>query len=436
MSISTGLDRYYLRIGIVLPEDAIDSVTLTWKENEHPVQPFGADVKGVTLTVINENIFSIKDSNGKEMGTAAALEVAAPDDLDVLTPGFGMAVSPVVAGRGFHWEKHIDVTLPGKVQITVREGHLLVVNQVSVESYVVCVATSEMGAKAPADLLAAQTVVARCYVLASVEKKFEHLGIDFCNDDSSQRYQGTTYLTDFAIEAARRTENEVVVYENKVIDARYSKNCGGVMEEFDFIWGGKPEPYFVPKWDGPEQLPGFADDDLENMFAYEDAYCSHNRFENVDLLGMLGKVDVAGSYHRWEMKIEKAEILRTLKKFRDVEWTKLLDVEPLERGKSGRLARLRLTGINGSGVEEEQIIKTDYNIRQIMSESFLFSSGFVVLNSDTVRDDDFVHVKGLGWGHGAGMCQMGALGMALAGISYKDILEHYYPGTELKVIKE
>lgn len=337
----------------------------------------------------------------------------------------------MVAGRGFHWEKRIAVDLPGKLDVSKQDGFLKVINSVDVEAYVACVATSEMGSEAPSDLLAAQTVVARCWSLALAEAKHLTDGYDVCNDDCCQRYQGTTYLTDHSLNAAIETRGEVLVYDNEVIDARYSKNCGGMVEAYDTVWEGDKVPYLIPLWDAPDQKPGFAVDDFESHYAYDKAYCSSKRFENVNLAGMLGKVDVSGSYSRWEQTMTKTDILKNLKKYTGLIWLSIDDIRIMERGPSARIKYLFLVGTDENGNTAEQMVKSEYGIRQMFSDSFLYSSAFVIKNAETVADDDHVVLKGVGWGHGVGLCQMGALGMALDNIGYQNILKHYYPGTRL-----
>lgn len=428
MSIKTGLKRNYVNIGIVLPEDAIKTIDVSWNKDIDVKKSFESKGNSVSLKVDNGKIALLLDGEIKDIREEVTIETN--DSLEVLHPQYGVKLFPVIAGRGFHWQRDIEVFLPGVVTFSVVDGNLFVKNRVALEAYVVCVATSEMGAEAPDALLAAQTIVARCYVLANAEKKFESLGIDYCNDDESQRYQGTTYLSDHSVKAARETENQAVVYENEVIDARYSKNCGGIAEEAAYVWGEDDIPYLTSFWDGPDHPEGFAENDMDKLLAYEDAYCSHKRFENVNLAGMLGKVDVSGEYYRWNMEIPKKVILEKLKTVYDLEWDDVTGIEILTRGKSGRIGQLKLTGMQ-NGNEDSITLPSEYRIRQVLHESFLYSSAFVIMNNDTFENDENLLVKGSGWGHGSGLCQMGALGMALEGFSYEDILKHYYPGTSL-----
>lgn len=431
MPISTGLNSRTIRIGIILPEDKTRRVNLSWSPNLSVASSYDFDDHITRISLEIEN-GKFRLNLGSDDILVDDFMLASGDKLAGLSAEHGVCVDSVVAGRGFHWEKQIQPILPGRLLFTIVNDAILLINEVSVESYVACVATSEMGAAAPDALLAAQTIVARCWALASVERKHADLNFDVCNDDCCQRYQGTTYLTDHSLQAAIATENEVLVYDNAVIDARYSKNCGGIVEDYTTVWGEPKVPYLIPLWDGPNHPEGFAEQDIEPLLGYQDAYCSATRFENVDLAGMLGKVDESGSYYRWKKAVQKQDILNNLKRYFNHDWIELFEIIVLKRGPSGRISHLRLAGENEFGDQVTFDLRREYDIRRTFSESFLYSSAFVIDNLATLEDDDVVELRGAGWGHGVGMCQMGALGMALDGIPYGDILRHYYPGTTLK----
>ncbi len=430
MPISSGLNNDVIRVGIVLPEDKLQNITLSWT----PEMDVSGSISGIEAT--HQLKLSVKDGSIVAQGLPEQplldkLTLNCNDQVETLSTGYGIHVDPVIAGRGFHWEKQIAVDLPGQLNITVEDDCFKVINTLNIEAYVACVATSEMGSEAPADLLAAQTVVARCWSMALAEAKHLDNGFDVCNDDCCQRYQGTSFLTEHSLNAAVETKGEVLIHQNRVIDARYSKNCGGMVEDYEAVWKGDSVPYLIPLWDGPDQRPGNAVTDFEDLWHYEDAYCASKRFQSVNLAGMLGKVDVSGSYYRWSEAVKKQDILNNLKKFYNLTWNSLDNVHIVGRGASARINNLILTGTDSQGESVEHHLLDQYDIRQMFSESFLYSSAFVIDNADTLASDDSVMLRGSGWGHGVGLCQMGALGMALDGISYKDILLHYYPGTEL-----
>ena len=314
MPISSGLNSEIIRVGIVLPEDKIQEINISWspKLDLESNVPDLKTVHNISLIVEGDHI-ALK--NLPNIKSQTSITISCPDQVESLSTKYGFHIDSVVAGRGFHWEKRIEVDLPGKLDISIQDGSLKVINFVDVEAYVACVATSEMGSEAPSDLLAAQTVVARCWSLALAEAKHLTDGYDVCNDDCCQRYQGTTFLTNHSLKAAIETRGEVMVYDEQVIDARYSKNCGGMVEAYDTVWEGGKVPYLIPLWDAPEQKTGYAVDDFEAHFGYDEAYCSSKRFENVNLAGMLGKVDVSGSYSSWEQTMTKVDILKNLKKY-------------------------------------------------------------------------------------------------------------------------
>ncbi len=433
MHISSGLNNDIIRVGIVLPEDNLQNVALSWGSD--------IEVRGDIPDLGSTRQISLSSEAGKiriDGQTSSELldqiTITCPDEIALLSAKYGIHVEPVIAGRGFHWEKPIAVDLPGQLSITVQDGCFKIINSVDIEAYVACVATSEMGAEAPAALLAAQTIVARCWSLALSEAKHLTEGFDVCNDDCCQRYQGTSFLTSHSLQAALDTRGEVLVYDNKIIDARYSKNCGGMVEAYETVWAGGPIPYLIPLWDAPVQRPGQAVDDIEALWSYDEAYCSSHRFKSVNLAGMLGKVDVSGSYYRWEQELSKADLFKNLKKYAGLVWAQITGIRIMERGPSARIKYLFLEGIDEQGNYAEQLVKSEYGIRQMFSKSFLYSSAFIIKNAETLESDDHVVLKGAGWGHGVGLCQMGALGMALAQINYKDILLHYYPGTTFSVL--
>lgn len=429
MPISSGLNSDRIRVGIILPEDRIDTLSLSW-DADLPITSELNIAEGAQQLDLSINAGLIRVEGYDE--SLDSLTIRCPDMVDDLGTEYGIQIEPVIAGRGFHWEKKIAVHVPGQITITVEDEKFKLINTLDVEAYVACVATSEMGAEAPADLLAAQTVVARCWALALAEAKHLDAGFDVCNDDCCQRFQGTSFLTGHSLNAAIDTKGEVLTYDNAVIDARYSKNCGGMAEDYHAVWEGEKVPYLIHFWDGPEQLEGRAVDDLERHWNYDDAYCSSKRFEDVNLAGMLGKVDVSGSYYRWEMKVDKETILGNVEKYYGKTWKQVTGLRIGERGASSRIRFIDLQGIDLNGNVVEQRLVSEYGIRQMFSESFLYSSAFVVSNESSLKEDDYFSLKGAGWGHGVGLCQMGALGMALEGINYKGILRHYYPGSTLE----
>ncbi|MBK7096084.1 MAG: SpoIID/LytB domain-containing protein [Saprospiraceae bacterium] len=163
-------------------------------------------------------------------------------------------VKDVIAGRGFHWAKKIDVKLAYRLIISVVNSNILLINELPLEEYLACVATSEMSSECPDTYIEAQSIVARSWMLANVEQKHVALGFDVCNDDCCQRFQGVNNLTEHSRKAARATRGKVLMYNNKIVDARYSKSCGGVMERFENLWENDPKDYMLNIPDAPGNI--------------------------------------------------------------------------------------------------------------------------------------------------------------------------------------
>ena len=159
-------------------------------------------------------------------------------------------IRPITAGRGFHWEKEISVKVLGNLRVSNKDGFLFVVNNIQLEMYLMCVATSEMSGECPPELLEAQTIAARSWLVAAAEQKHADLGLDACNDDCCQRYQGIGNLTEAARSATERTCGQFLLYNNEICDTRYSKSCGGISEHNDNVWDTEPKPYLRGIFDG------------------------------------------------------------------------------------------------------------------------------------------------------------------------------------------
>lgn len=429
-----------IRVGIVLPEDQVKQINLVLPEGEkysikHNNESIGLISKTRKLHFLasNNGIFS--------NNTVVEHVLISPENRQQVSSGSGVKVLNVVAGRGFHWQKQIDVTLPGKFEIRNVKGVLILINILPLESYLMCVATSEMGAECPPALIEAQTITARSWMLANVEQKHIALGMDVCNDDCCQRYQGTTYLTEQSITGALNTFGQVLMYDHKICDARYSKSCGGVMEVFEEVWAGEPHPYLQAIPDALTKIPDSAlplSDD-NNAAAWldhtPDCFCGPAYINESELSRYLGSVDDFGRYFRWKVDYSQEEITQLLNFSLGINAIAILQIIPMHRGKSGRIMRLAVRYLDAAGMEDVHLISTEYQIRNALHRGFLYSSFFYVIEGEFSNDIplSFTLIGG-GWGHGVGLCQIGALGMALAGHDVKKILSHYFPGSELKTL--
>lgn len=350
-------------------------------------------------------------------------------------PDSSICIASIPVGRGFHWQKIIEVAYYGQIHVKVDQGRLIVINELPLETYLQCVATSEMSASCPSTLLEVQTVVARSWVLANREQKHAHWGMDVCNDDCCQRYQGLNFLTPQAMEANRNTRGQVLIHNDQIVDARYSKSCGGMTERFENVWAGPPQPYLqnVPDMPKDEQQSFLSLANETNFRKWiltpPNAFCSPRYVPENSLSSYLGKVDRQETYFRWEIRFSSQELSELVNKKTGLKTEKIIDLVPLKRGGSGRIKKLKIEYSNPGGKPEATVINSEYEIRRILHPKFLFSSAFLVEKSGNT-----FQLKGSGWGHGVGLCQIGALGMALKEYSTSDILRHYYLGTELRNI--
>lgn len=340
------------------------------------------------------------------------------------------ALDDITIGLGFHWERKERQVFRGGVRILQRQG-LTVINDVSLEEYIASVISSEMSASCPLELLKAHAVISRSWLAypklnpesigpgnISLRRGAEiirwygreaHGDFDVCADDHCQRYQGITKAhSDTVTQAVRATAGEMLRYAGKVCDARFYKCCGGVTEEYRTAWEDRRVPYLVsiPDTDASGQV-----------------YCDTK--DRALLAQVLPGFDQeTQDFYRWTVKYSGEEI-RELVRTRLTEDPGIVrGLEPLQRGPSGRIVRMRI-----AGELRAVIVGKELEIRRVLSPSHLYSSAFEVKRSGA----DFV-LHGKGWGHGVGLCQIGAAVMASRGLGYREILGHYYRGAEVPSI--
>ncbi len=434
-----------IHVGIVLPEDDFTSLHVQVpKDEEYQLefsgQSFLIDAGTEILFRVNERGIQIK---------LAEKTFLAPNEArlfpvfksDGLRPAQGAIVKNVIAGRNFHWQKYINVTLPETLIFRLYEKRLIVINALPLEKYLMCVATSEMGAECPVALLEAQTIAARSWLLANVEQKHRHLGMDVCNDDCCQRYQGTTFLSEQSVQGTLNTRGLVLLYDDKICDARYSKSCGGVMEAFENIWPSDPVPYTRIKADAEQEPPEWRkplsdENNLKHWLSQvPHTFCSPHVVPESQLKKYLGSVDEEGHYFRWTVHISQQELTAHLNRHFAVAAKAVKMLQITSRGGSGRANKMEIVYLDSRDQEKILPINSEYDVRKALHPSFLYSSAIIVetIPSNAEIPDEFVY-RGAGWGHGVGMCQIGALGMSLKGYSSEEIMYHYYPGSVLKKI--
>ena len=298
---------------------------------------------------------------------------------------------------------------------------------------------AEMNPDCPISLLEAQTIAARSWLIANRKANHPKFDIDVCNDDCCQRYQGIIDVPDKSMQAIENTIGQVLLYENKICDSRYSKSCGGVSESFENVWGGPPIPYLSSIVDTKENINEF---DLKSDEGFNDyiksnfdAFCSTNHVSSNDISKFLGIVDISDSYYRWRIENSQTELTSILNDKLSLNAKIITDLVSKKRGYSGRIIQLEVNYIDKNDKEKLIILNSEYDIRNALHKKFLYSSAISI---EQINDTNGHCIKfrftGAGWGHGVGLCQIGALGMALDGYTSEEILKHYFKDSQLEKI--
>ena len=353
------------------------------------------------------------------------------------------ALDDVTIGIGFHWERKERQVFRGSFRLILREGGLTVINDVSLEDYVTSVISSEMSASCPIELLKAHAVISRSWmwypkanpsrVTSSHPQALDaheilrwygreaHPDFDVCADDHCQRYQGITKaFSSGAAEAVRATAGEFLRYHGMICDARFSKCCGGITERYATAWEDEPIPYLESVCDGPT---GSRTQTPESWITSKPtAYCNTN---DAALLARLlpGFDQETRDFYRWQVVYTPEELADLVKSRIGADLGPILDMQALARGPSGRIYRLKIIG-----ERDFIILGKELEIRRALSRTHLYSSAFVV-----EKESGRFILHGAGWGHGVGLCQIGAAVMANQGATYIDILRHYYRDTAVSI---
>ena len=367
----------------------------------------------------------------------------------------------VTIGVNFHWERKEAQTFLGKLRFIVEDNNICAINELPVETYLTSVISSEMRATSSLELLKAHAVISRSWLLAQMEQRKadnnnadkqpsffktdeeivrwydreDHKRFDVCADDHCQRYQGITKAANkHVVEAIQQTAGEILTSHGEICDARYSKCCGGAVEEFQYCWENIKKPYLQALPDtlpDTTPLPDLTDEAVARQWILSspDAFC--NTTDQKVLSQVLNDFDQETTdFYRWSQTYSQAEIKQLLEEKLEVQFGDIIDLIPLSRGKSGRIYRLKIVG-----KEHTLIIGKELEIRRALSKSHLYSSAFIVEKAD-IKDSvpqKFI-IKGAGWGHGVGLCQIGAAMMGKQGYRYEEILLHYYKGAEITKI--
>jgi stage II sporulation protein D len=351
------------------------------------------------------------------------------------------ALDDVTIGIGFHWERKERQAFRGAFRLINRAAGLTVINDVPLEEYVTSVISSEMSASCPLELLKAHAVISRSWLwfpkanppsaaggqrLDSHEiirwyGREAHPDFDVCADDHCQRYQGITKtFSPAAAEAVRATAGEFLRYNGAICDARFSKCCGGITERYATAWEDENIPYLESVYDDPAQ--SHANSPESWIRSNPPAYCNTN--DSKLLARVLPGFDQeTRDFYRWRVVYTPEELAELIRSRLAVDLGPIRDTQPLARGPSGRICRLKI-----AGERDYIIIGKELEIRRALSRTHLYSSAFVV-----DKDSGSFVLTGAGWGHGVGLCQIGAAVMASEDKTYREILQHYYRGTSVSV---
>ena len=372
--------------------------------------------------------------------------------------GASFSLEDVTIGVNFHWERKETQTFLGILRFAIEGTAMWAINELPVERYLESVISSEMSATSSLRLLEAHAVISRSWLLAQIENRRsakteqtslyscitgkdkmikwydrqDHTLFDVCADDHCQRYQGITKETSPHVAVAiQHTRGQVLMSEGKICDARFSKCCGGAMEEFQYCWEDSPKPYLKAIGDTAEKtIPDLTiEANAEEWIRTSpDSFC--NTTDKNILSQVLNDYDQETTdFYRWRVDYTQEEISQLINSKLNIDFGQIIDLIPIERGKSARLCQLKIVG-----TKQTLIIGKELEIRRALSPSHLYSSAFVVDKEDVNAEGipALFHIIGCGWGHGVGLCQIGAAVMGEKGYNYDQILAHYYPGADLK----
>ncbi|MBA4391104.1 MAG: amidase [Syntrophus sp. (in: bacteria)] len=396
----------------------------------------------------------LTDEQAREIARSAFVKLTARE-------GSTFTLFNVMIGISFHWERIEDQTFQGNLILKPREdGTMTAMNEIPLEDYLQSVISSEMSPTAPPEFLRAHAILSRSWLLKALERKKQTKGtsasipvekiieneneisrwyeqedhdlFDVCADDHCQRYQGITkILSEKAAEAVRETRGQVILYNNEICDARFSKACGGLTEEFATAWDNTNIPYLKTISDAPvAHLPIRTEEDAARWILSEpQAYC--NTTDAAILEKILPDFDrETKAFFRWKIEYSREELEEILRKKTGFDFGVLKEIQPLSRGASGRIYRLRIVGSKRS-----MVVGKELEIRRWLSRSHLYSSAFIVKVAYSPQGDvERFIFYGAGWGHGVGLCQIGAAVMATKGFTAEEILRHYFPGVEIRNI--
>jgi stage II sporulation protein D len=408
----------------------------------------GTRVSGNFVVTRDGGEIVLTNDSGKQTGRNKTITCRAMPDSQC-------RIHDMTIGRKFHWERTEDQFFGGNIIFQTHSSDMmLVINEIFLEEYLASVISSEMSASAPSELLQAHAIISRSWMMAMIERMREgsiakarssiiaegeiirwygredHSYYDVCADDHCQRYHGVSRIRpDSAVNAVRTTRGRFLLYGETICDARYSKCCGGWTEKFEAAWEDTPIPYLTGINDSPlDRNPLTGEREAcDWILSTPDAYCHTN---DESFLGyVLPSFDQeTKDFYRWRVSYDREELEDIIKAKSGIDFGTLMDCIAVHRGSSGRITRLKIIGTGRT-----LIVGKELEIRRWLSKSHLKSSAFVV---ETERDVNGIPLRftfrGAGWGHGVGLCQIGAAVMAVQGIHAENILNHYYKGARVQ----
>jgi SpoIID/LytB domain protein len=406
----------------------------------------GRAITGPLTARVGGDTISLHDETGRVAARGDALTLWPADP----THDF-FTLENVRIGIDFHWDRLQILSYRGALILQLNPDRTMtLVNWIGLDDYLASVISSEMSSEAPLEFLKAQAITARSWLLAMLEKKQaprppqikndddvtvwqdvnDHQGFDVCADDHCQRYQGITHIiSDHVALAVSSTRGELLLHEGRICDARYHKCCGGRTEEFQTAWENVSYPYLTSLSDSKAPHPPVvSEEDAALWFhAHPDAYC--NTTDRETLRRLLPTYDLETlHFFRWRVAYEKEELQDILLQKSGIDFGEVRHLLPVSRGPSGRISKLKIIGS-----KKTVTVGKELEIRRWLSRTHLLSSAFVT----AVEHDSRGHIKrfvlhGGGWGHGVGLCQIGAAVMAVKGSKAQNILAHYFPGTSIQ----
>ena len=366
----------------------------------------------------------------------------------------------VTIGLNYHWERQETQVFSGTLRLVVDEDKIVAINILPVEDYLTSVISSEMNANSSLELLKAHAVVSRSWLFAQIEKRKalrgkdegffsfiktkeeyirwydreDHTIFDVCADDHCQRYQGITKATNSTVaEAVQATRGRLLMYGKKICDARFSKCCGGTTEEFEYCWEDKHYPYLTSVRDAEEEenlsFPDLTKEEEAEHWIRKAPKSFCDTHDKKILSQILNNYDQETTdFYRWKVRYTQTELAELIRTKTKSDYGDIIDLIPVQRGPSGRICKLKIVG-----TLKTLTIGKEMEIRRTLSDSHLFSSAFVV-DKGKIKEGipQWFLLSGAGWGHGVGLCQIGAAVMGEKGYSYEEILLHYYKSAEIR----